>query len=99
LSNKSPDIVLLFSLCYWIRRCRKLIDACNFDIKFNELKDSFQSEAVTTDLQQMSNTINILKDISLEKETREKTAQNMITRIQKWLKTIISFYLNLRFVL
>ncbi len=72
LSNKVPDIILLLSLCYWIKRCQKLIDSDNFNIKFSELKDSFQTGLVIPDLQQIPEIVNILKDTSLITETRKK---------------------------
>ncbi len=91
LSNKSPDIIILLSLCFWIKRCKGLAVEKIYNEKFTELKCNLDKELIEKTLRKVPHVAAYLKDTGISKDNRNDTAEQFISEIQDYLKTSISF--------
>ncbi len=81
VNNKSPDIIVLLSLCYWCNEYNKLYEGRNFDIKFQEVKDNLPYDGVNDTLVKMLELIN-LKNKNIKGKTKESLVKSVIIEIQ-----------------
>lgn len=90
VSNKSPDIVVLLSFCYWFNECNKLFKSKNFNVKFQEVKDNLPFDGINNTFMRMLD-LKILQDKNIDKKHGLSLINSVILEIQYWLLKIMSF--------